>query len=172
MIDSHYELIDEHWYPHGNYEEWEIVPEFIEKHISMRELGYYAGSWPDIAASYGYCFTMQEHNDIYEKAHHATRVMILTTMFGAVAITPYQQEEFDIVYQKGFMEGQSEIAKQLYDLALMGEYKAIDKFLEVRGAFGIEQKDTGSPVQITLSKETEGVTIDQSNVVNFPSNKN
>jgi len=172
MTETHHDLIDNTWFPHGNYDEWEIIPEFIEKHVSIRDLGYYTGSWPDIAASYGYCLTMQEHHSIYEQAHFATKAMVAINLFKGRELTSYQQLEFNSAYEQGFMEGQTEVAKQLYDLALMGEYKAIDKFLEVRGAFGKEQKDTGSPVQITLSKEVEGTTIDHSNVINLLSNKN
>jgi len=147
------------------------MPDFIEKHISVRNLGYYAGSYPDIAASYGYCLTMQEYHNVYEQAHYASRSMVLTSLFGVQPLNPYQQAAFDEGYEKGFMEGQSVVAKQLYNLATMGEYKAIDKFLEVRGAYGKEAVDTGPAVQVTLAaelKEVDGIVVDKQNVINFP----
>ena len=153
MTETHYDLIDDEWYPHGNYEEYEVVPEFIEKHISIRDLGYYTGSWPDTAASYGYCFTLGEFHAIYEQAHYASRIMIQSNILSGRTLNKYQKAAFEHAYGQGFMEGQSKIANQLYDLALMGEYKAIDKFLEVRGAFGKESVETGPLVQITLAKE-------------------
>jgi len=165
------ELIDGRWYPHGDYEQWEITPEFIENHISIRDIGYYSGSWPDLAAEYGYCLKLHEYHSIYEQAHYASRAMVHSSVLNQASLNHYRQAAFDEAYERGFMEGQSKVAKQLYELANMGEYKAIDKFLEVRGAYGKENVDTGPAVQVTLDvgiKEVKEVKEEQGNLISFP----
>ena len=163
-------LIDKHWFPHANYDEQMVEPEFIERHISMRDVGFYQGNWPDIAAGYGYCLTMHEFYSITKEAEHATRAMVKTTALSNRVLNVYEQRAFDTAYAKGYMVGQSKVAKQLYELALMGEFKAIDKFLEVRGAFGVEATDTGPSIQISLEQTTivpEGTGV-ESKIVPFP----
>jgi len=147
------DLIEGYWYPHSNYSEEAVTPEFIERHISMRDVGYYSGNWPDIAASFGYCLTMRSFYEITKAAKFATRAMVHSTVLYSQDLNQYEQKAFDASYNAGYMEGQSEVAKQLYELALMGEFKAIDKYLEVRGAFGIEQTENESPVSILISEK-------------------
>ena len=164
------ELIDGYWYPHANYDEQLIEPEFIEKHISMRDHGFYRGNWPDLAASYGYCLTMAEYYAVSNSAEFATRAMVQVEIMGSRLLNPYEQKAFDLAYNEGYMKGQANVAKQLYELALMGEYKAIDKFLEVRGAFGIESEDTGPAIQISLAEDTiiEAEIAEENKIIQFP----
>jgi len=164
-------LIDDFWYPHGNYDENEIVPEFIERHISMRDDGYYRGSWNDIAAGLGYTLCNNSFYQIKQEAEFATRAMVHSVVLGGRLLTDYEQAAFNKAYNDGYMTGQSKVAKQLYELAQFGDFKAIDKYLEVRGAFGTEQEETGPAVQITLAEETKDVidlTLEDHKVIQFP----
>ncbi len=151
------QMIDNAWYPHGNYEEHEITPRMVEKHISIRDDGYYNGSYPDIASSYGYCLTMRQHYEIVKVAEYATKPMAKAQIIGMRGLTKFEQAHFDRCYSEGFMKGQTVVAEQLYELAQMGDFKAMNLFLEVRGAFAVVSGDSGPLVQISLA---EGTVID------------
>lgn len=165
------DLIDDYWYPYGNYIEEQVTPEFIERHVSIRDHGFYSECCSHIASEYGYCLKDFEYYEITKAAEHATQAMVKTTVLNNRLLNKYEEKAFEQAYTLGFMKGQEAVAKQLYELALLGEFKAIDKFLEVRGAFGGEQSDNGPQVQIVLAEETKEILEPDSNVLKFPVKK-
>jgi len=161
------DLIDGYWYPYGNYFEPQITPEFIERHVSMRDRGFYSECGSHIAAELGYCLHDYETHEITEIAQHATQAMVMSKVMQNRTLTTYEQKAFEHAYVQGYMAGQEIIAKQLYEIAQMGDYKAIEKYLEVRGAFGIEQTDNVAPVTIVVAEGSiiEGEHEHKDNVI-------
>ena len=168
FIDSG-DLIDDYWYPYGNYLENQVTPEFIERHVSIRDKGFYSECCSHIASAYGYCLKDFEYYEVSNAAEHATQAMVKSTVLKNRVLNEYENKAFEYAYTQGFMKGQEAIAKQLYELALLGEFKAIDKFLEVRGAFGGEQSDSGPQVLINVSNEVKTAIESDSKVIKFPS---
>jgi hypothetical protein len=80
-------------------------------------------------------------------------------------LNSYEQACFNENYERGFYEGQVVISRQLFDLAGMGDFKAIQLYLDSRNALVNKTRDEGSPVQISLysdsieSEVVENVTI-------------
>lgn len=146
-------LIDDRWYPEGNYHLDQMHEDFYLNHISMHELGYYKGSHSELATELGLCMSDWDRKYVIEQSEYGTKSMVYLSVFESRILTKYQLKEFDDLYNLGFNNGQLAISKQLYELAQMGEYKAVDKYLEVRGAFGLEQSDTESPVTIMVHSE-------------------
>jgi len=138
--------------PYENVDEEIVTEEYILDHISVYTDGFYRGSWPDVAAGFGYTLSNPEIYEIGIAAEYGTKQMVFVNCIGRV-LNKWEQACFDHYFNIGFQKGQMKVAEQLYELAQMGEFKAIDKFLEVRGAFGQEQADTGPKVHITLATD-------------------
>ena len=160
-------------FPYENVAEEEVTQHYIEHHISMREKGYYCGSYPDIAAALGYTIYLNQFYEITQLAEYATMPMVHAKVFGPRMLNPCEQKAFDEAYSKGATEGLLAVSKNLYELATLGDFKAIDKFLEVRNAYDSVQASNEAPVQISLDgidAEDEDINLEDSNVINFPQN--
>lgn len=168
------ELIDDYWFDYWDgLDHEEIDEEFLQHYISFRDYGYYMGTMTDSVAKKGFCLSLAENYEIRIMAEYANPQMVMSEILQNRRLNKYEQANFDNVYSEGYIRGQAKISKQLYELAQMGEYKAIDKFLEVRGAFKETQKETGPAIQITLDSELPSIDVEYSedNIVKFPSQK-
>lgn len=171
IVSNAGEIVDDWWIPyHEVTTEEEITKEFLDRYVTVRDNGYYIGEFTDRAATLGYCLSMYEAYSIESDAEFATPEMLRSKYLNGKILTDFQQKQFEVIYNKGYMLGQTNVAQQLYNLAQMGEFKAIDKFLEVRGAFNGSQKESGPSIQITVVEDTDVIdsVASDTNVVAFP----